>query len=373
MSWDAQIEIITDPVHVSDIRDVVAYDSLKLGTLIKSGSINKWAKFKPVRQAVVSFASQLDGQKKWKSTSDWWKGTDGQCGLAFTTATSLGNASSYGSFLYSLRMGNMGWTYARPRGQGRSPKEWFRTLDFLQYAPAAPAPIDSMPDSIMLRSDDRLVVQPVMNRGDAYSLHLTDFAVGGTSLEDFYLGILVYRYSDLFTFKTSDQPLGTEDPVVTFTNMLAYAGRTATIVPFLSSKRIATQGTDPGAGVFLGADVPPKSVMIKAYTTGLQTEVTAQWRSPLYVRCGYTVRFVNDTAAAITVTGISIALYRSDTQAALDTDTVASVTVPAGGVEELTGILLEDIAHSTDAAYTVEVTSTGGTATGSCAVDEPRT
>lgn len=365
---------MTYPVSMDDIRDAAGYSSLNLKTLVQNGAWNKWAKFKFVRRPGIGYKSQLDSTTKtWKGSADWWKADDGKCGLTFTTATSLGNASSYGSFLYSLRMGDRAWTYARPRGQGRSPKEWYRMWDLIGYWADAPQPIDSMPDSIMLRSDDRLVVQPVMNRGDAYSLHLTDFAVGGASLEDFYLGVLVYRSMDQFTFKTSDQTIGTEDPVVTFTNMLAYAGRTATIVPFLSSKRIAVQGTDPGAGVYLGADVPPKSVMIKAYTTGLQTEVTAQWRSPLYVRCGYTVRLVNDTAAAITVTGIAIALYRSDTQAALDTDTVASVTVPAGGAEELTGILLEEIAHSTDAAYTVEVTSTGGVATGSCAVDEPRT
>ena len=40
--------IITDPVSISDVQAAVSHTSGDLATLITAGTINMWAKYKPV-------------------------------------------------------------------------------------------------------------------------------------------------------------------------------------------------------------------------------------------------------------------------------------------------------------------------------------
>ena len=54
MGWNPNAHRMTGQVHIHDIRDAVQVDSLHLGELIKTGVINKWAKWKPVRSTAVS-------------------------------------------------------------------------------------------------------------------------------------------------------------------------------------------------------------------------------------------------------------------------------------------------------------------------------
>ena len=49
MGWNSNAHRMTEPVHMRDVRDAFQGNSLHLGPLIKTGVINKWAKWKPVR------------------------------------------------------------------------------------------------------------------------------------------------------------------------------------------------------------------------------------------------------------------------------------------------------------------------------------
>ena len=63
---------ITAPVSIEDVRTVLGVSSYDLGTLCKNsnGKINKWSKYKPVRQPFVVAPN-----------SNWYKANDGFCGL----------------------------------------------------------------------------------------------------------------------------------------------------------------------------------------------------------------------------------------------------------------------------------------------------
>ena len=77
--------IVTYPVSVYDIRNAVGHTSGDLGTLIRDGDINMWAKYKPVQKAIVDTMSQLNSDYTWNNgvSDPWWKGVLGDYGIAY--------------------------------------------------------------------------------------------------------------------------------------------------------------------------------------------------------------------------------------------------------------------------------------------------
>ena len=87
-------KVIKAPVSIRDIQTALENSSEDLKTLATSNSINKWAKFKPVNLSkttppyipIINTINQLNmtgsnNNWSWKTDSDWWKGTNGNCGL----------------------------------------------------------------------------------------------------------------------------------------------------------------------------------------------------------------------------------------------------------------------------------------------------
>ena len=58
--------IITDPVSISDVQAAVSHTSGDLATLITAGTINMWAKYKPVIRTTIDTTGQLKSDKTWK-------------------------------------------------------------------------------------------------------------------------------------------------------------------------------------------------------------------------------------------------------------------------------------------------------------------
>jgi hypothetical protein len=113
--------IVTDPVSVYDIRNAVGHSSGDLDTLISSGTINKWAKYKPVRRQGTEFQNQWDSSaRKWKNTATWWK-CDGLCGMTTQVSTEFGSITNSSSWAYKLINGLLGWAYQKPQGGSNSP------------------------------------------------------------------------------------------------------------------------------------------------------------------------------------------------------------------------------------------------------------
>lgn len=108
---------ITAPVSIEDVRTVLGVSSYDLGTLCKNsnGKINKWSKYKPVRQPFVVAPN-----------SNWYKANDGFCGLKVGWSTA--GDSSLTNLVNAYKQGT--WDYLPPTGGDSQP---FRLLDFEGY------------------------------------------------------------------------------------------------------------------------------------------------------------------------------------------------------------------------------------------------
>ena len=80
--------IITWPVGIADLQEVLSDGSPYLGRLCRSANINMWAKFKPVIKAGKDTMAQLASDLSWKTdaqlTDPWWQATDHNYGLTFS-------------------------------------------------------------------------------------------------------------------------------------------------------------------------------------------------------------------------------------------------------------------------------------------------
>ena len=361
--------IITRPVLLTpsggDIGQAlgIAYDNVK--DLVDNGDINPFAKYKPTR-----YATTLDTGESCDSgeAPNYWQAHDGMCGFTIptNTNTSSGPGTSSGAW-YKLLHSSMLWTYNKPTG-GTYP---YRQNDFDGYDHNAPQPITGPTvSSIMLTSDGKLKVQIGSNRGNSRSIQLSDLSINNSALSSWYVGVLVYYSNSQYTFKTGGR-VSDGDFEVEFTNMTAYGGRTVQIVPFLSSGALS-QGQS-GNVTIVSCNVAPANVAIRVYSTGIRVDLSAIWYNSLYGRVDYTCNLINDTAAAITVYDIAIKLWRSDQQSPLNTRSIASDVIPAGGSDVITGHFMVDDVHSSTATYYITVESRNSVATGQAVVDEPRT
>ena len=133
---------ITAPVSVNDVQHVTGNSSTDLGTLCKGPNIKMWAKYKPVIFGSLDTLAALNSQiKQWNpnasAANQWWKATNGDYGLTYSTAmvsVSAATTTAMKNALSSLALlvnGNAnGWGYAKPAGGLASP---YRLTDFLEY------------------------------------------------------------------------------------------------------------------------------------------------------------------------------------------------------------------------------------------------
>lgn len=322
---------------------------------LNPGRINKWAKYKPVRQSGLDFASQRNADFTWKATANWWKAHNGQCGMAFTTFSQLYVSSdpfNANSFLRKLKDGELQWTYEAPTGGiNQYP---FRMFDFLQYDHNAPKPVSGVYDNLQLYDNGKLTVQLDESRaGESLGIQLSDLVINNASTDNWYVGMLIYKNDNLYQFAFSTQTIGNGGNSVEFTGMGDFAGQ-VTIVPFLSSVR-SNQGTDPGNGTFLSCDVAPQTVTIRAEQQNIVSmTIDAQWKYALPGPVRYEIRIINNTGNQVSIGNMVVALY--DGSQNVDTDTIANFSIPNGDFHDVTGVLMADPYDATK-TYKVIVSS----------------
>ena len=65
---------ITAPVSFADVQAVLGVSSTDLATLCRHANVNKWARYKPVINNIISTLDQWDSANNtWKSTANWYK------------------------------------------------------------------------------------------------------------------------------------------------------------------------------------------------------------------------------------------------------------------------------------------------------------
>ena len=62
MSWNANTHRISGKVHIADVKDATGYNSLSIRDQALYATINKWAKFKPVRSSAPAIKT-VDGRR----------------------------------------------------------------------------------------------------------------------------------------------------------------------------------------------------------------------------------------------------------------------------------------------------------------------
>lgn len=374
----------TTGLEIADIQQVLGTADGDLGLLcsdqtwdknvtpnviIRANRTNKWAKFKPVKQSGLDFGSQRNADFTWKTTANWWKAYNGQCGLTFTTYNSLGtNTLANTGFLHDLLAGLLSWGYEPPTGGiNQYP---YRIFDFNYYDHLAPKPVSGVYDNLRIYGGGKLTVQLDEGRaGEDLGIQMDDLVVGNSPVSGWYVGVLIWSSNSQFTFAFSEDTIGSGGVSVEFSNMTPYGGRSATIVPFLSSVR-ANQGLDPGAGTFISCDTAPQIVTIGAEVPDVTMTIDAQWRTTLHARVGYAVNIINNTGTQVTITNLVIALY--DGYQNVDTKNIGSITIPAEEPHEESGVLLLQLAYDPTATYEVVVSSSRPEVNGRKEVDEPR-
>lgn len=184
---------MTTPIGMGDISQAVGYSSLDLGTLISSSSssINKWAKYKPVRCNNWGIISAQE-----RAVANY--------GLSIPGA---GYGSIAGSNGMIANLASADWTYLRPRGGSNN--EPFRMLDFDGYRSGATAPIAALSNGTTQSSSSTMDVGVGFSRNIASQtgfLTLADLHVDGHSISDpfsnYYFGVCLY-YSDSVYFATT--------------------------------------------------------------------------------------------------------------------------------------------------------------------------
>ena len=149
MPWNSTTQKITGAVGLADIKTAVYYDSLDLGTLIKNGVINLFAKYKPVR-----WASPATPNDSYRSAMRWGN---------YLNAT-INRSESYQDPY---------WKYNRPRGL-ETYGEYYRALDFQNYNRAAEAPM--LATNIPLQNNGQIHIDlsTIINTSANVEIQLTD-------------------------------------------------------------------------------------------------------------------------------------------------------------------------------------------------------
>ena len=286
--------IVTAPVSVYDIRNAVGHSSGDLGTLISSGTINKWAKYKPVRRQGIEFQNQWDSSaRKWKNTATWWKG-DGLCGMTTQVSTEFGSITNSSSWAYKLINGLLGWTYQKPQGGSNSP---YRYTDFAQYYRDAIAPYGEIgTTNIYVTQQWTAQIDWEVVDVDDLNLKLSDIVVQGHTLTDFYLGLILWNGSTYYLYTSSSKFSTGASLSITLTNISSGMLRTWNCMPFFSLYQVNGQGGFDANGLFISmADTTPISITLSRDGSIYMMLPYGQWNSA-GTQVSYEILVINDTS-----------------------------------------------------------------------------
>ena len=329
--------IPTSNVTFNDIRDTLNSQggivNNEVASAFKSSSnINYWSKKKPVRLQ-VDFCQDFSSSAA-NYYPNWWKGYDGNCGMTLPIYTSPG--SSEGGFIKDIIEGNFSWTYTPPAGTSAQPQ---RLGDFIEYKRNAINPIGQPPETITAYKDinDYLTFNfdMAIAPNDRYNLTLQDIAIEGVTLDNYYLGMVLWKSLYNRVIAASDTKIGTGEITLKFkaTGMLnEYSARL-----FASSVPIDPDGQMP-SGKFIPLDLNSFKVKVNNYGTTIKIVPIAEWNGTTQV--DYSVAVQNLNSGSFTVRNIVAVIVVGATPSegqVLKTIQLGDKKVGPNSVERITG------------------------------------
>lgn len=330
--------IPTNNVKFDDIRDTLNSKGGSVTndtrTAFKTNSgIDKWSKKKPVRLQVDFCQDFNSGLPNYYP--NWWKAYDGNCGMTIPIYTSMGDSSQ--GFIHDIINKNFAWTYTPPTGTSAQP---MRLGDFLGYNRNAINPISEPLEKITAYKDIDgylnfnfdMAVAP----NHPSNLTLQDIAVNGVTLDNYYLGMIMWRTTGLSTIiATSTNKIGTSELSMKFKPAIVGGAYKAAL--FVSSVVIDPNGNVP-SGKFIPLELRQFNLQVNDYGTTIKIVPTADWNGTN--RVDYSIAVQNLNSGQFTVRNIVAVIIQGNTASTgqvLKTIQLGDKTVKASSVEYITG------------------------------------
>lgn len=243
--WDDTNKLMYPPLNINsggDIQQALASGYKDIGGAIRNGTINKWAKYKPVRSSQVGWVSRtiditsfgfgtFPGATSFQQLLNLYNGYD---------AAGLIDHSSDTPDAW-----DNGWQYKRPRGGGSGYTEYFRFSDFVKvvggvmqedmpgYCAKGPNPFGTF------------AVTPSSASAIYGSLHIENYnkkLANGATWPDYYLSLADFNAAAPASNKFSYYGA----------MMLWYRGAFRTLSKYGNESKISTGGSEvaPGEGNF---------------------------------------------------------------------------------------------------------------------------
>lgn len=230
--------IISKPIDLkADIATVLGESSTDLGTLCKSGAINKFSKVKPI--VYPSVTELTDAQRKSK-----------RYGL-----TILGGGHG------TMNTGHTPWAYNRPTGGSSSP---YRMSDFANYNHAATNPVKSVvwPDRMVTNgtstSPNFSVTVPFRRSSEDNSMlglddlfdtscYLAVILVSGTT---YYAATSPMTLAQALSIMPSNCAIGADVPIGNTSFKTGFDGKQITAIVCLADRQITENNDNPTQATF---------------------------------------------------------------------------------------------------------------------------
>lgn len=366
---------MTLPIGIGDIALAVGYASGDLGTLIRSGVINKWAKFKPVRNGALDYSAQMNsGKTEWGSGATWWRANDGHCGLSIQEYTALGDpfSSATDVFLKKLRLEQLPWDYLRPQGGvGSQP---YRAFDFFRYNSDAQAPVGALAATdIWLDSEYGGQFDWDTPAADTYALGLSDILLNNQAMTNYYLGVLLWRSNGTYYFLTASSKFTAGGSIsIPFTASQGMIGSWK-MVPFISSRQYAI-GANAQSGVYASLfGLGNSDIVLHAPGTILDFVVQATWNSQ-GTQISYELTITNHGSSSRTITNTAVevrSVTGAQEPAAGQLEATAQIgTVTVAGNSSVTRMGTISVTRSANKEYYVHGYADGFTNAGYDQIEE---
>ena len=326
--------IITAPVSIDDVKTVLGVTSNDLAVLCSSPKINMWAKYKPVPLNKNFHSDEWDQtNKKWRSDSIWWKGSDGHCGITITAA----KASTCSSVAALYNGSDNGWKQVLPTGGVSAP---YRLEDFIGYVHTAIASVSDFSGTKTGYTDTivEFSIAYTIGGGDS-SLALSDIS-DGTPFADMYFGIYIHGTKADIRL-TSSATLAKGGTSISVPGNKLVDG-TYTVYPFLCSEMIGISDADLTAEFYTLPNCNAQS--LKMLEASVTVDAAAMSYSAVVGTAEYRVEVKNLTGNSVSLTSLIVeARVNEDDSAPLSGDESriiivnTSVTIPARTTETYTG------------------------------------
>lgn len=265
-------------ISLKDIARCIGVACEDLGTLATHKNNNMWSRKKPVE--IGSADVNYEGY-------DWWKGTEGNCGVAAPA-----RVTSFSALLSQYDGKLNGWRHIHPASH-------YRQEDYNGYYHYAKAPITGIgsQSEYFKLQDTPVDISISYNEDDvdangSGSLKMSDLIIDNLSLDKWYVGMVIMdeNGSEWIGFIANQQ--GAEMESIAFPMNMLVVGKTYMTVPFYSKTAFDVSYTD-GAKTIMSIPVAqPVKFKVADPSTLLFIEADVQWSSDKS-RIDFTIEIIN--------------------------------------------------------------------------------